>query len=261
MEWKRAILEVLGSSAEPMHYSDIAVEVAKRRLRKKTELGATPANTVAVTISNSFRDDGEESPFIRVTRGIYALRRPEQQQAIVQVEDDALISPVAGIINALGMFWEREKVSWKAEPKLLGRQQQDSEPIDFSKQRGVYLLHDSQGVVYVGRITDQPLGRRLQQHNVDRLNGRWNRFSWFGVYPVKSDGSLKTDVDMTKVSIDIVISTLEAVLIEGLEPRQNRRRGDDFQAVEFLQAEDPALEQSRQKIMLADLLAKVSPKL
>ena len=35
-------------------------------------------------------------------------------------------------------------------------------------------------------------------------------------------------------------------MIEGLEPRQNRRRGDDFQAVEFLQAEDPTLSQARQ---------------
>jgi hypothetical protein len=34
---------------------------------------------------------------------------------------------------------------------------------------------------------------------------------------------------------------MEALLIEGLEPPQNRRRGDDFRAVEYLQAEDREL--------------------
>ena len=112
-------------------------------------------------------------------------------------------------------------------------------------------------MVYVGRTTDQPLGRRLQQHTVDRLNGRWDRFSWFGIYPVESDGTLRTDVALSNMGLDVVISTLEAVLIEGLEPRQNRRRGDDLQAVEFLQAEDPSIDQARKKTLLADIAAQL----
>jgi hypothetical protein len=44
---------------------------------------------------------------------------------------------------------------------------------------------------YVGRVTDQLLGRRLYQHTVDRLNGRWNRFSWFGVYLVNPDATAR----------------------------------------------------------------------
>ncbi len=63
----------------------------------------------------------------------------------------------------------------------------------------------------------------------------------FGIYPVESEGSLRTNIDLSKIGVEVVISTLEAVLIEGLEPRQNRRRGDDFQAIEFLQSEDPEL--------------------
>lgn len=100
----------------------------------------------------------------------------------------------------------------------------------------------------------------MQQHNVDRLNGRWDRFSWFGIYPVEESGDLRTNIDVSQVGLDIVISTLEAVLIEGLEPRQNRRRGDDFQAVEFLQAEDPAIDQARKQSLLADLAAQLGSK-
>jgi hypothetical protein len=112
-------------------------------------------------------------------------------------------------------------------------------------------------LVYVGRAIDQTLGRRLQQHTIDRLNGRWDRFSWFGIYPVESQGTLRTTINLSSLSVDVVVATLEAVLIEGLEPRQNRRRGDDFQAIEFLQVEDPSIEQSRRQAILAGLAAQL----
>ena len=34
-------------------------------------------------------------------------------------------------------------------------------------------------------------------------------------------------------------ATLEALLIEALEPPQNRKRGDDFSAIEYIQDMDP----------------------
>ena len=152
------------------------------------------------------------------------------------------------------MFWDRFKVSWVQNPMLLGRQQTGSKEVDFCDQRGVYLLHDPQGVVYVGRVTDQSLGRRLYQHTTDRLNGRWSRFSWFGVYPVHEDGSLLARSAFDRLSMETVIVTMEAVLIEGLEPRQNRKRGDDFQAVEFLQVEDRLLVRDRKVAVARELL-------
>jgi hypothetical protein len=104
------------------------------------------------------------------------------------------------------------------------------------------------------------MGRRLYQHTVDRMTGRWNRFSWFGVYPVEENGNLKTVADFSGVDISIVIATMEAVLIEGLEPRQNRKRGDDFQAVEFLQFEDPELSLQRERELLQKMMsAKLKP--
>lgn len=258
MEWKQAILKVLQEVGQPHHYTDIATDIAQAGYRTPDELGATPANTVATIIGNSFRSEGDNSPFIRTAPGYYGLRGSTLRQQPDDVEEGAPVSTASGIINALGMYWMRSKVVWKSEPKLLGRQQQDSQPVDFSKQIGVYFLHDSQGIVYVGRAIDQPIGKRLQQHTVDRLNGRWDRFSWFGIYPVESEGTLRTSVDLANLSVEVVISTLEAVLIEGLEPRQNRRRGDDFQAVEFLQTEDPEIERSRQRAVLAGLAAQLN---
>jgi hypothetical protein len=260
--WKDAIMAVLTANKAPMHYVEIAERIFERGLR--TGQTATPAATVAATIGQSMQYD-DPSPFIRVSRGVYGLREPQEETPATakaeQVETEELVesesSEVTGLVNAFGMFWDRTKVHWETDPRILGQQQTGSKPVNFGEQRGVYLLHDYQGVVYVGRATDQNLGKRLQQHTFDRLTGRWTRFSWFGVYPVKQDGTLKTSIDFSNASINIVIATMEAVLIEGLEPRQNRRRGDDFQAIEFLQVEDPKLEMNRKVSLVQELAASL----
>jgi hypothetical protein len=154
------------------------------------------------------------------------------------------------------MFWSRAKVLWTPTANILGQQQPGSKPVDFAGEKGVYLLHDGRDVVYVGRTTEQPLGTRLRQHVSDRLNGRWDRFSWFGVYPVAESGTLDTG-SIGSYDLTMLIVTMEALLIEGLEPPQNRKRGDDFRAVEFLQVEDPEI----QKTQILNLMDELKSKL
>ena len=50
---------------------------------------------------------------------------------------------------------------------------------------------------------------------------------------------------------------MEALLIEGLEPPQNRKRGDDFYDIEFLQVEDPEIHKSRLRSWMDELKAKL----
>jgi hypothetical protein len=256
LSWREAIIAVLKDSPNPIHYNEIADEIVQRKLR--TELGATPASTVNAIIGLSFKDDGDNSPFVRTARGYYALRSlpAPSPAALVQSEvseSESESSEITGVVNAFGMFWDRSKVLWEPQPRIFGQQQSGATEVDFCEQKGVYLLHDLQGVVYVGRVSDQNMGRRLYQHTSDRLNSRWTRFSWFGVFPVEANGSLKLSADFSKVDINVVIATMEAVLIEGLEPRQNRRRGDEFQAVEFLQYEDPRLQLQRKLSIIQEL--------
>lgn len=54
-----------------------------------------------------------------------------------------------------------------------------------------------------------------------------------------------------------MIPALEAILIEALEPRQNRKRGDDLSAVEFMQVEDPELQKKKVKATLAAAMEKL----
>jgi hypothetical protein len=256
MEWKEAIEEVLRTANAPMHYAEIAEQVFERNLRPAPT--ATPPATVNSTISTSLKNEGEDSPFIRVSPGLYALRNtPIESRPSIAPNEPPSSSDVTGLVNAFGMFWDRDKVRWETDPQILGQQQPGSKPVNFCEQRGVYLLHDAQGVVYVGRAIDQNLGKRLQQHTSDRLTGRWTRFSWFGVYPVEENGALRKSADFSNVPISTVIVTMEAVLIEGLEPRQNRKRGDDFQAIEFLQVEDPQIVKDRNRALIREVAERL----
>lgn len=54
-----------------------------------------------------------------------------------------------------------------------------------------------------------------------------------------------------------IIVTLEALLIEGLEPRQNRKRGDAFKAVEYFQAQDPEIARKNKKKVLEEAMASL----
>lgn len=258
--WREAAIKVLQElGGSPMHYTEIAEAIAEKQYR--IELGATPATAVNVAIGLSIKSDGERSPFIRVSRGYYALRQPGVAQQAPQedraqeelVEDEELDE--TGLINAFGMYWARANVLWQTTPKILGQQQPESTAVDFCQQRGVYLLHDGRSVVYVGRTTAQPLGVRLRQHIVDRLNGRWDRFSWFGTYRVDESGKLVAPE--ATFGIDTLIVTMEALLIEGLEPPQNRKRGDDFRAIEYLQVVDPEIKKKNIIALIDELKAKL----
>ena len=249
--WKGAIITVLTESAEPLHYHEITERIMTRGL--KTTSGATPDATVNAQISASIKHDGTASPFLRVGKGIFTLRPKvaEAQQPVVgpevEISDD--------VIRAFGIHWQREHVVWRRQPRLYGRQQVAAKSVDFSGQRGVYVLSDHHTVVYVGRAVERELGLRLYEHTLDRLSGRWNRFSWFGLYGVSDAGKL-TEESLAPTFASIV-TAFEAILIETLEPPQNRRRGDDFTAVEYIQDIDPELREQELQSTLRSIEQKL----
>ena len=255
-----AITQVLEGAQGAMHYSDIADAITQQKLRRN--MGATPANTVNSIISVALNQEGTTSVFVRVKRGEYMLRSAYSQGVHVTSATQSINETVdeteeqVGIIRAFGMYWRRDVVRWTNNPLLQGQQNRGSQAVDFTSQKGVYLLHDGRQTVYVGRSVDRPLGRRLFEHTSDRLNGRWDRFSWFGLSEVTSVGKL---VEQESYALDgsILIATLEALLIESIEPPLNRKRGDDFRAVEYLQVEDPHLQKRQLASLLDDLKGKL----
>lgn len=258
MTWRKAIDKILRESANPLHYNEITERIIADGLRK--HLGATPAMTVSAQITWSIKHQGEASPYVRVSKGTFALKSlcipgttTPQQAALNASETDE--EEQYEIISSFGMFWRKDAVEWTSSPKLLGMQQIGATPVDFCKQLGIYLLYDGREVIYVGRTTDRTLGRRLYEHTIDRMSARWDRFSWFGLLPVSDTGALGSLPEQYVAAK--LIPALEAILIEALEPRQNRKRGDDLAAVEYIQRIDPEIEKKRVKAVLDAALNKL----
>jgi hypothetical protein len=258
LTWRKAINKVLSASPTPLNYKEITERIISDGLRQ--QLGATPAATVGAQISASIKHEGFASPYVRVAKGVFTMKTSSATAVIIP---NKLIPDVAEsdeeeqyeIISSFGMFWRKDAVEWGANPKLLGMQQIGTTPVDFCKQLGIYLLYDGREVIYVGRTTDRPLGRRLYEHTIDRMSARWDRFSWFGLLPVSDTGALE-ELPNTYDAVNL-IPALEAILIEALEPRQNRKRGDDLGAVEFIQRVDPEIEKKKVKVILDAALNKL----
>ena len=245
--WKAAIVKVLSESEGPLHFTEITEQILTRGYY--TTDGATPASTVNAQLTSSIKKEGARSPFIKIGRGVFALKDNPNHlpgQGCIAPESDESVSngtdePSRSVIHSFGMYWQRDLVVWRAEPKIFGKQQSLSQPVDMGPQKGIYILYDHHTVVYVGRSIERPLGKRIYEHTIDRLGSRWNRFSWFGLLDVTSQGTLQ-ERQIVPTAITL-IATLESLLIETLEPPQNRRRGDDFAAIEYIQAIDPELKE------------------
>lgn len=252
--WDAAIRRVLETAGEAMHYTQIANAIEEANYREK--LGATPANSVNMIINKSINEKGNKSPYLRIGKGMYGLRSElaKSPSKSVAPQIDTNKEKSTGLIQCLGMYWQSSHVNWKNRPKIIGQETPKSDAIDFADQIGIYLLHDRDKVVYVGRVDEPRLGQRLFEHTTDRLNSRWDRFSWFGFRPIHENGELGQADDTSDFST--VLSTLEAVLIEALEPPQNRRRGDQLNAVEYIQTAKPSI--SEEKAKAIELILKGS---
>lgn len=262
LKWKDAIEKVLNEEKKQLHYTEIAELIAERGYRKS--LGATPQDTVSANITTDLNTNKDKSIFARVDKGYYILRKflSEPDNTIIDESEPQIINHKVvtidnhKIINAFGIYWNRNLVHWKSTPDLLGIQQVGATEVNFKDQKGIYLLHDGRETIYVGQAIEQPLGKRLKDHTTDRLAGRWDRFSWFGFYPVTEDAKLNLDAKFRDFTIQNLGDILEAILIESIEPRQNRKQGNSFQGIEYLQKEAPEIRKKQTEQMLRELMDK-----
>ncbi len=169
----------------------------------------------------------------------------------------------AGFIKFYGLYWRKAAVKW-GESQLLGQPQgwmgkgKTSRDFDaatvqmnFWKQKGVYILYDdSLNPVYAGQAGltrknaagGQSIGNRLNAHSHGIYRNGWSIFSWFG-FLGKDKIALKTAVEKDRLepewsfqslsdsTLNQLLASFEAILIEGFAPRFNSRGGDLGKAV------------------------------
>ena len=158
LKWKDAIVKVFEDERKALHYTDIAELIAERDYRKS--LGATPQDTVSATMTTDINTNKERSMFAKVDKGIYILRKfidVSSQLVTEKVEAEMVSSQKTikeryKIINAFGIYWNRNLVHWKTTPDLLGIQQIGASEVNFKDQIGIYLLHDSRETITLDKL-------------------------------------------------------------------------------------------------------------
>ena len=251
LTWEQAALRVLAEVGEPMHYRAVAEAIVEQGLTRS--VGATPPSQ-----ANSALRGLLKSGSVAEAEGIGMYALPEIVQQERQEADQAEEAAAAAVIDdsrltvkAFGLYWSRTLVDWTPTPnsrqaQLLG--DAGAGPVNFADQDGIYLLQSGNETVYAGQSytpdTDTAgLYRRLKSHHTNsRKSDRWDTFSWFGFRPVSEDRRLLPTPGTATVKD--VIDLIEGILIEGLMPRLNMRRGEGSKAWEpnlYEQMEDPQL--------------------
>lgn len=242
LTWQESIQKVLKDEGAPMHYVDIARKIGELGLKK---LGVNAAPAVGAFLSASLNNEGEESPYVKEGRGIYALKASVPLAAKGDKDEEP-----AGLVKAFGLHWDREKVRWKTTtPEIQGVSLSGMTKVNFYNQKGVYILYNPVfKPVYVGQSTST-IGKRLKDHTNDRLKGRWRYFSWFGFLQVnEKTGNLELDADADG-GVDSFSDMLEAVLIESMEPPLNKQRGQGVEGAEFLQVTSSEHKEEAKKML------------
>jgi hypothetical protein len=166
----------------------------------------------------------------------------------------------AGFVKYYGLYWDRDYVDWHNKLMMavpLGKTGQgpvkstadeDWNCLNFWGQRGVYILYDTGMLpVYAGQVGTKrsntnegnDLGERLRAHQFGKYRNAWHFFSWFGFLEAEDrdfkirgmDKKQRQDFQwewakVGKVDLNTLLSSFEAILIEGFIPRLNARGGD-----------------------------------
>ena len=236
-----AIRQILEGANEPLRADEIAHRIVEYQLRREAKV-----HSVNAALSAMVRDGSVVKP----ERALFAHNPnpggPVSAEEIRKAEEDAQLNNVC----AYGLYWERDKVNWnpgrgRQRGGMLGRAGDGTNPVDFSNQAGIYVLYNGMTPVYVGRTNadnNALMTRLVSHHSDDRKGARWDKFSWFGFRPVSDDGQLVTTD--TSVSTDLLITFLEAVMIEAFLPPLNNK-GGDLLGTMYEQVEDEALVEKR----------------
>jgi hypothetical protein len=240
----KSIAEIISDSSGSMDYGEIASKLAENG--KIAAFGAMPYKSVSAIIEDAILKDGDDCPFVKTYPGAYILgknARPEHLRAAKALSSD-LPDPL-GIITCYGKLWNRYDVNLMPSAQIMGCQIPASPKVNFAEQAGIYALHlNNETVTYIGQTGERTLGECLFDHTRGRMNGLFEKFSFYGFRPVLDDGTFGSLPE--KADIQEVMASMLSALVEVANPKANRRYFDKFSQLEFEQWPDPKTEAMRE---------------
>ncbi len=177
----------------------------------------------------------------------------------------------AGFIKFYGLYWNKHEVIWNKNLLLgqpsgwmgKGKTAKNFDKLtvqmNFWAQKGVYILYDDNlQPVYAGQAgltrkntnEGQTIGNRLQAHTRGVYRNGWTLFSWFGFLSTQKL-NLKQCEEKKRMepkwafnpsgenSLNDLLASFEAIVIEGFSPRFNARGGDLGKAILVDQYDQP----------------------
>ena len=253
--WRAAHEVLLRAGGGPMHVETIDNKIHELGLYKSSS--ANRGNNLHSALMQHIKAKDGQSNIVKLpgTR-MFELRSLDRTQALNEADFDFDFDTperrLGSALGAFGTYWDRHKVDWRDDPRLIGYQKDASMTVDFHAQNGIYVLHDNTEIINIGKA-DSAIGKRLKDHTDDHLKARWNRFSFFGFKRVDENGHLICNRNL--YTAEEVTELLEGVLIELLEPPTNRKRGKDMAALQYFQKENSEVEVRKAlKKLLGELL-------
>lgn len=155
-------------------------------------------------------------------------------------------------IKNYGHFWSRDLVDWGSRGKgnqgsILGalRSNAEESDADFREQIAIYVLFNgSREVVYIGQTGkgNQRLFSRLRQHARGPMRDRWHNFSWFGFLEADTKSGKLVEAENPEAAVKgshlAALDEIEAVLMQIVEPRLNKRGPNWKDTIEYYQFSD-----------------------
>ena len=145
LKWDEAITKVLEDAKTSLHYEEITERIFEKQYR--TGRSATPAATVHQILGSNINRYKGKSPFVKVGRGVFILRKfldnqdqlltEEEKETETQIEAETktqIQTENNKIINAFGIYWDKNLVYWKSSPDLLGVQKIGASEVNFKEQ-------------------------------------------------------------------------------------------------------------------------------
>lgn len=133
------------------------------------------------------------------------------------------------LIKAYGLNWDPEEIygnSVQSSAKSFNGSVKKGNKrfeINFWKAKGIYALFQNFEIVYIGKVTENRLGKRIESHWRYRKD-QWDKFSFYCFTDIDfNKGILKTAVKKSEINIDIAIKTIEAIIINTAVPFNNKQ--------------------------------------